>query len=315
MGLEDGIGHQDQAVAHGCDAEDGQGRPGDGDGLLVIGVEKPLDRGRQNRKSCTGRQRQQRRDPQGRFFLLLRIGAVCQGQRLGDRRDHAHRQGLDQRRGEQIQGLGHRVNAVQGACLGQVIAQGILKPSQDDAAADGIEDLQARCADGNRNSQTQDLPGRIRHHGRFGPGNADPGHLPILQIKVGAAQTCAQCHADDGCTGDPGDVPPQAPGRQNSAKAEDQLAQRLQDLGRRRGGHVLLSLEIAPEGAADADEQHRRCQDADGIDRLRIPDPVRKKACAKEHADAAYAADQQKQPKAHLADALDRICLLQSICL
>ena len=163
VGLEDGVCHENQAIENGRRSQNGQGRPCHDQGLAVIAVQKPLDGSGQYRKAHTEGKGNEACHPDGGFGHPAALRPVPKSQGCSDGWDDTHSQGLHQGRGEQIEGLGHGVNAVLGAGMGGSEAQRVLQSSQDDSTAQGIKDLQARGADGdghrNPKNPAHNLPG------------------------------------------------------------------------------------------------------------------------------------------------------------
>ena len=97
------------------------------------------------------------------------------------------------------------------------------------------------------------------------------------------------------------------------AEAQHQLAQGFNDLADCGGGHILLPLEVSPEGADNTHKQYGRGQCGDGVDCIRVTHQIGQLRRKNQHGAGAYHTDGQKQAQTDLIDLLHLLAAAQRV--
>ena len=90
-------------------------------------------------------------------------------------------------------------------------------------------------------------------------------------------------------------------------QTQDQLAQRLDDLGDGGGGHVAVPLGIAPEGRQAAHAHHRRGEDPDAVRGHGVPHQVGEMGRAEVHDEEGDEPQDQEGAQGHMEHLVDLI--------
>ena len=307
VGLENGVGQNHEADKDGGQAQDLQMGAGSHGGLLPAGQDQPHNGGGQHREAHTRRNSQHGDDPESGGDNAVRLGGVPLGDGRRGEGNQAHGNGVD-KGGHHVGHIhGHAVLAVEGRRLHFGQQQGVLEPPHDNLCVDEVDDAQGGVPQGNGDADGQHLP---QNRPAGGGGVQGLGAVPVGQ-EVRDQKEDGQ----DGARGDAEDCPGghvrhgllrrrsgQAQNIPGQRQPDTHLAQRLQHLADGGGGHVPLTLGIAPHTGQQTHAEHRRGQGADGLGGHGVFLKGRQLLRAEEHQQGPRQPQDEEQPDGRAED-------------
>ena len=252
-------------------------------------------------------------NPGSGFLGFPGIRMVSGGELGCDGGDDADGNGCDKGAGHIEDGLRHDMDATHGVrrTLGDTGGQ---QSPHVDFAGKGRNDLQTGRAQSNGDgNQEQGLDGFLITPGLVLGARQALEMLPEYDKKIDHADQAAGSDTQNGAAGCQGDGAGRAQQQHGSPHAYNQFDNGLDNLGDGGGYHITLSLEEAPEGGNDADQQHTGPQKADGGPGIRLVLKSGQLAAEGRHEHAADDTEGQKNTSGCGVDTADLIVIFQRI--